>query len=157
MFQIVLHVRMMVAFFMSLLLWVGNMWLSCRQWVTSVMSSLFLGRYYEVNIVSGLAFFVIFTGTHLGAFLRLAVSILQAPVPNFEMTPCCVLLLIFGSMELFMLVVHSVSQMVGDAVTDMSMRVSDLAGAILTAVMVGEARCMLENIICILIIIIAVR
>ena len=56
-----------------------------------------------------------------------------------------------------MLVVHSVSQMVGDAVTDMSMRVSDLAGAILTAVMVGEARCMLVNIICILIIIIAVR
>ncbi len=91
-----------------------------------MVSSFLLFRDDKVNVALGLALFVIFARTDLGAFFGLTVSVLEAPVPNLEVTSSRVLLSILVSVKLFMLVIHAVSQMIRDAITDMSVRVGDL-------------------------------
>ena len=82
------------------------------------------GQDHEVDILGLPALFIVFAGTYLGAVLRLAVGVLEAPVAMLEVASLRVLLL-WRSVQLRVLVVQPVGR---DALAGPADRVNDLTG-----------------------------
>ena len=88
-----------LAMFLRLQCFIGNvrfcfLWYR-RRWITSVMRSFLFFWLLEINVIWPLALFIVESRSRLRAMLRLAVSVLQAPISQFKMASFSIFRLLF--------------------------------------------------------------
>ena len=112
-------------------------------WVAARVDTRLSRQDHEVDILGLPALFIVFAGTYLGAVLRLAVGVLEAPVAMLEVASLRVLLL-GRAVQLSVLVVQPVGR---DALAGPADRVNDLTGQACGAVVVRKAHRVLKNVV----------
>ena len=106
------------------------------------MLTLLLRQEFMVDEVGTLAFFVILARANLSASFALAISVLEAPVANFEVASLRMLFL-FSAVQLRMLIVHVVNW---EAFSGAAHRICDMANLTVRAICVLEAKGVLEHV-----------
>ena len=123
-----LFLRFFLCFFLFLLLVIVFLFdITFRffwEWVTSMVGTLLLFRFLEIDVTLFLAFFVIETRSDLRTLLRFTIRVFETPVADLKVTSLCIGLLLIRVLGVVVLM-HLVDW---HALADMLEGVGDFAG-----------------------------